>query len=175
MIPVLKEALAINPGIRIIASPWTAPPWMKTNDTYSATSDGTLKTSDYAVYADYFVKFIKAYAANGITVDFVTPQNEPENETTNYPGMMFAPTDEATFITKDLIPALSEARLVTGILRMGSQLGRYGKDGGALPETTDCSISRDRSSGTAPADSRDGLALLQRQGHSNGPGGTGIS
>ena len=113
VIKLLKQAEAINPKIQVIASPWTAPPWMKTgndgkNDAYFGKQGGTLIKSDYSVYASYFVKFIQAYAANGITINYVTPQNEPGNATTNYPGMTLSAQDESDFVS-DLSQAFSVA------------------------------------------------------------------
>ena len=74
VIPVLKEILAINPAIKILGSPWTAPSWMKTNNDVKG---GSLKKEYYGVYARYFVKYIQAMKAQGITIDAVTLQNEP--------------------------------------------------------------------------------------------------
>jgi glucosylceramidase len=131
IVSILQAALAINPNITIIASPWTAPPWMKTNTycqpliqlflrdhscRYTASDHGTLSPSDYGAYANYFVSYIEAYAAKKITINYVTPQNEPGNATSNYPGMLFNPSDETNFVDNFLSPALSSAHLSTNIL-----------------------------------------------------------
>ena len=84
IIPVLKEILAINPSIKIMASPWTAPRWMKVSslETLAATDSwtgGYLNPNHYADYAQYFVKWIKAFEQNGIGIYSVTLQNEPLN------------------------------------------------------------------------------------------------
>ncbi len=76
LIPILKQIVAINPSIKIIATPWSPPVWMKDNN---STIGGSLQTQYYDVYAKYFVKYIQAMKANGITIDAVTPQNEPLN------------------------------------------------------------------------------------------------
>lgn len=105
VVPVLKEILTIDPGIKIFGSPWSAPAWMKTND---ALKGGHLKPEDYGVYAKYFVKYIEAMKAHGIAIDAVTIQNEPLNPK-NTPSMaMFAP-EEAAFIAEDLGPAFQSA------------------------------------------------------------------
>lgn len=105
VIPVLREILAIDPGIKIFGSPWSAPAWMKTNDNLKG---GHLKPEDYGVYAKYFVKYIETMKAHGITLDAVTIQNEPLNPK-NTPSMaMFAP-EEAAFIANDLGPAFQRA------------------------------------------------------------------
>ncbi|WP_311136701.1 glycoside hydrolase family 30 protein [Hymenobacter cellulosilyticus] len=74
LLPILKSILAINPSLKILGSPWSAPAWMKTNGNLKG---GSLKPEYYGVYAQYFVKYLKAMQAEGITLDAVTLQNEP--------------------------------------------------------------------------------------------------
>ncbi|MEO8795762.1 MAG: glucosylceramidase, partial [Daejeonella sp.] len=74
LIPILKKITEINPQIKILASPWSAPLWMKTNGSFVG---GKLKPEFYGVYADYFVRYIQAMKAEGIVIDAITPQNEP--------------------------------------------------------------------------------------------------
>jgi glucosylceramidase len=115
IIPALREALALQPGVRVLASPWTAPAWMKTNDRLDNVGrTGVLKPSAYDAYARYLVKFIKSYQREGVAVADVTPQNEPGNPTA-YPGMSLDERGEAAFIRFHLVPALRRARLRTGI------------------------------------------------------------
>ncbi len=101
ILPVLKDMLKINPNIKIMASPWSAPAWMKTTKNMNA---GTLRDDCYEVYAKYFAKFIKAYADNGIEIFAITPQNEPLYEPKHYPSMAFSATQEANFIKNYLYP-----------------------------------------------------------------------
>ena len=115
LIPVLKEILAINPNITIAASPWSAPAWMKTNQ---STIGGSLKTEYYETYANYFVKYIEAMAAEGITINAIIPQNEPLNETNN-PSMVMQPTEQANFIKNYLGPAFQTANITTKIIAYG--------------------------------------------------------
>jgi len=112
VIPVLKEILAINPKIKILGSPWTAPSWMKTNDN---PKNGNLKPEYYATYAQYFVKYIEAMKAEGIAIDAVTVQNEPLNGK-NTPSMVMPAADEDRFIRDDLGPAFRSAGIVTKII-----------------------------------------------------------
>lgn len=112
VIPALKEILAINPRIKILGSPWSAPAWMKTNDDLKG---GNLKPEYYDAYAHYFVKFITGMKAAGIRIDAVTPQNEPLNPK-NTPSMVMEATDEATFIKKSLGPAFRKAQIKTKII-----------------------------------------------------------
>ena len=94
LIPVLKEIVQLNPTIKIIATPWSAPAWMKTNGNYSG---GSLKTECYDVYARYFVKYIQAMQAEGIPIEAVTPQNEPLNASNN-PAMVMLANEQNNFI-----------------------------------------------------------------------------
>ena len=112
VIPVLKEILAINPGIKILGSPWTAPSRMKTNDN---PKDGNLKPDYFATYAQYFVKYISAMKAEGITINAITVQNEPLNGK-NTPSMVMQAADEDRFIREDLGPAFRSAGLNTKII-----------------------------------------------------------
>ena len=112
VLPVLKQILAINPAIKILASPWSAPPWMKTN---GRTKDGHLKPEYYGPYAAYFVKYIEQMKAEGISIAAVTVQNEPLNPK-NTPSMVMFAEEEDTFIAKHLAPAFRRAEITTKIL-----------------------------------------------------------
>jgi glucosylceramidase len=113
ILPVLQQALSINPAITIMATPWSPPGWMKTSGSMIG---GTLNTADYQVFANYLVKFIQAYDAAGVPVSLITAQNEPEYSPSNYPGSTFTSTQEANFIANNLGPAIKAAGLKTGIL-----------------------------------------------------------
>lgn len=116
LVPVLKKIVAINPSIKIFASPWTAPVWMKVNTTgNSGFTGGSLNTAYYDAYARYFVKYIQAMAAQGITIDAVTPQNEPLNPYNN-PSMSMSATEQTNFIKNNLGPQLRGAGLNTRII-----------------------------------------------------------
>lgn len=112
LIPVLQSILAINPNIKILGSPWSAPAWMKTNKN---SIGGSLKPECYGVYANYFVKYLQAMKANGITLDAITVQNEPEYGGNN-PSMVMSATEQAAFVKGYLGPALKAANLATRII-----------------------------------------------------------
>lgn len=112
LVPTLKKILAINPNIKILACPWSAPAWMKTNGNLSG---GSLLPQYYGVYANYFVKYVQAMAADGVPVTAVTPQNEPLNAYNN-PAMVMQDTAEAQFIGKYLGPAFKNAGIGTKII-----------------------------------------------------------
>ena len=112
LLPLLKQILVINPSIKIIAAPWSAPVWMKDNN---STVGGSLLPGYYKVYAQYFVKYIRTMKAAGILIDGVTPQNEPLNPDNN-PSLVMSAATEATFIGKYLGPAFQSAGLATKII-----------------------------------------------------------
>jgi glucosylceramidase len=105
VIPVLNEILAVNPTLRIIATPWSAPPWMKTNRRFVG---GRLRRECEAVYAAYLVRYLEAMRANGIVIHAMTPQNEPLNEK-NEPSMGMEAAQQARFVRDHLGPALRRA------------------------------------------------------------------
>jgi glucosylceramidase len=111
-LPVIKRALAINPQLTLVGSPWSPPAWMKTSGSLIT---GTLKPESYASFADYFVKFIKAYGAEGVPIAAVTMQNEPAFEPADYPGMRLDPAARAAVIGGYVGPAFERAGLQTQI------------------------------------------------------------
>lgn len=112
LVPLLKEILSINPDIKIMGSPWSAPVWMKTNN---STKGGKLDPQFYDTYAAYFVKYIRAMEAEGIHIDAITPQNEPLNPDNN-PSMVMTAAEEADFIKNALGPAFEKAGIKTKII-----------------------------------------------------------
>jgi glucosylceramidase len=112
LIPILQKITAINPGIKILACPWSAPSWMKDNNSFSG---GSLKPANFGPYADYFVKYIQGMKVAGITIDAVTPQNEPLNAYNN-PAMLMLAADEANFVKNNLGPAFQSAGIKTKII-----------------------------------------------------------
>ncbi|TDN94989.1 glucosylceramidase [Salegentibacter sp. 24] len=112
VIPVLKDIMAISPELGIMASPWSAPAWMKTSQSLYG---GSLQEKWYDTYADYFVKYIKAYQAQGIEIDAITPQNEPLHEA-GYPSMRMEADAQANFIKNSLGPVFQQQGLSTKII-----------------------------------------------------------
>jgi glucosylceramidase len=112
LVPVLKKITAINPNIKILGSPWTAPTWMKTNNSFKG---GSLKPEYYKSYATYLVKYVQAMKAQGITIDAVTVQNEPLHPG-NVPSMYMEAKDQAIFVKTALGPAFKAAGIQTKII-----------------------------------------------------------
>ena len=112
LIPVLKEILRINPSLKILASPWSAPEWMKTNHQFKG---GSLRKECFNVYADYFVRYIESMKQEGIAIDAITIQNEPLHPG-NVPSMFMPAEEQASFISQSLGPAFQKAGLKTKII-----------------------------------------------------------
>lgn len=112
LIPILKKIVAINPAIKILGSPWTAPTWMKTNKSFIG---GSLKPEYYQTYAKYLVKYIQAMKAEGIVIDAITPQNEPLHPGNN-PSMYMTAVDQANFIKTALGPVFKNSGIKTKII-----------------------------------------------------------
>jgi glucosylceramidase len=113
ILPILREALTLNPNLKIIASPWSPPGWMKTS---GSMIQGALLPTAYAPLARYFVQFVKEYEAAGIPIYAITMQNEPMNVPNDYPGMIMSAREQAAVLANDLGPAFREARLKTKIM-----------------------------------------------------------
>ena len=126
LIAVLKRVKEINPDVSFMASPWSAPAWMKQNE--SLLGGGSLKESMYEVYADYLVKFVSEYAAQGLEISLLTLVNEPGVGALSYPTMdMIAP--EASLITKYTGEKLAaqgfETEIVSWDFNYGSSSAAY--------------------------------------------------
>jgi len=120
LLPVLKEILAINPNLKILASPWTCPRWMKVNNLtdlqpFLSWTSGQLNPLYYQDYATYFVKFIQAMKNEDITIESVTIQNEPLNRG-NSASLYMSWQEQAAFVKNALGPKFAEAGLKTKIL-----------------------------------------------------------
>lgn len=119
VIPVLKEILAINPKVKIIAAPWTCPKWMKVDNDIDAKkphdswTSGRLNPDYRATYAEYFVKFINAMKDNGIDIYSVCPQNEPLNQA-NCASLYMPWQDETPFVA-ELAAAFKKNNIKTKI------------------------------------------------------------
>ncbi len=138
ILPLLRQAAAINPHLQIIASPWSPPAWMKTNDSLIG---GRLIDDPriYRSYALYLLKFVQAYRANGVRVDAITVQNEPQNRTpSGYPGTDM-PSAQEEKVIEDLGPMLRAAGLPTQIFAYDHNWTEHPNDVAATPpdETAD--------------------------------------
>jgi glucosylceramidase len=125
VIPIIQQARTLNPQMKLMASPWSPPGWMKTSGSLVG---GALQSSMYTPFANYFVKYLQAYTAAGINLDYISLQNEPLYVPADYPGMcmppspggscgsLASPTDQTTALRDYVLPALTTASLTTKVL-----------------------------------------------------------
>ncbi len=115
-LPVLEAIAKVAPKLKLFATTWTAPAWMKANDALDDLGfKGSLLPRYYASFAQYIVDFLKAYRARGVNIAAIAPENEP-NSPSSFPSMDLRESDEVTLITHDLAPALAAAKLRVQIL-----------------------------------------------------------
>ena len=119
LIPFVKAAQAVKSDIHFWSSPWTPPTWMKDgpfNDDFPF-DGGTMKKDDATLqaFAQYLIKFVQAYAEQGISIEVISPQNEPGYSGT-YPTCGWAPATYATLVGKYLGPGIASAGLSTKIM-----------------------------------------------------------
>ncbi|MCX5367752.1 ricin-type beta-trefoil lectin domain protein [Streptomyces sp. NBC_00103] len=112
VVPLTRRARELNPALTVMASPWTAPAWMKDSGQLNG---GWLKAENYGAYASYFVKYLQAYRDQGVPVAFVTAQNEPTC-CSGYPSMSWNASGLAYFTKSELLPKLAAAGLSTKVL-----------------------------------------------------------
>ncbi|MDQ1743815.1 MAG: glucosylceramidase [Pseudonocardiales bacterium] len=137
VLPLTKQAEALNPGVRVMASPWSAPPWMKDNNAYS---QGYLQAQYYGLYAQYFVKYIQAYQAQGVHIDYVSPQNEPTC-CGGYASMQWNASGLDFFVKTNLLPAFHAAGLNTKVLALDWNWSQYNSF--ASQEVNDSTVRND--------------------------------
>ena len=112
LIPVLQQIIAINPGIKIMATPWSPPVWMKDN---FSSKGGSLLEKYYVSYANYLANYILAMAKEGIPIWALTPQNEPLHPGNN-PSMYMSSAMQANFIKTALGPIFLKQNIPTKII-----------------------------------------------------------
>lgn len=105
VIPVAQQIVAINPQLRIMASPWSAPAWMKDSDSLIT---GRLRPEYYAAFSRYLLRYIEAMAEAGVRIDALSVQNEPDFEPRDYPGMRLNAPQRARLIGDHLGPLLAQ-------------------------------------------------------------------
>jgi len=106
IIPMIKDAMAVSKdGFKLMASPWTAPPWMKDNNDWKG---GKLLPEYYDTWALFFSKYIDAYREEGIDIWAFTVENEPLGNDSNWESMHFTPEEMNEFVANHLGPKLEE-------------------------------------------------------------------
>ncbi len=141
ILPLTKQAEQLNPNLKLMMTPWSAPAWMKSDDNF--TSHSYLQSQYYAAYAQYFVKTIQAYQAQGVHVDYVSAQNEPGCcDGSTYPTMNWNGNGLDYFTATDLLPALHQAGITsTKDLALDWNWSNYGSY--AQQEVDDATVRND--------------------------------
>ena len=121
ILPELKQILAINPGLHVMLTPWSAPGWMKTSGSMLGSNPETKEKSslwpeDYAVFANYLVKTVQGYQAAGVPIWALSMQNEPLYAPPTYSGMQVLAAEQAIFFGDALGPALNAAGLKVKVM-----------------------------------------------------------
>ncbi|MGP8173759.1 MAG: glycoside hydrolase family 30 protein [Terracidiphilus sp.] len=121
ILPQLRKALALNPDLKVIVTPWSPPGWMKTTGTMIGSSPdekihSSLRPEAYDALANYLVKTIQGYQAAGVPVFGLTVQNEPLYTPPTYSGMQMLATEQAAFLANNLGPALAAAHLTPKVM-----------------------------------------------------------
>lgn len=113
VLPRTREALAINPDLLVMISPWSAPAWMKTS---RSLIKGELEPRYYDAFARYLARTVEEFGREGVPVSMLTIQNEPDFEPGDYPGMRINPPERAVIIGKHVGPLFRARGLATQIL-----------------------------------------------------------
>jgi glucosylceramidase len=125
VLPELVTARHINPELFILASPWSPPGWMKNGGSMLG---GNIKPTNFAVYAQYLVKFLQAYAQAGVRIDAITTQNESDTDQAGrMPASAWAQEYEVAFVGKHLGPAIEKAGLDTKIWLLDHNFNLWGR------------------------------------------------
>jgi glucosylceramidase len=113
LIPTVRDVLAVNPDLLIVASPWSAPAWMKDSQNLIG---GELLEEHESAFADYLIKYLDTYRSHGIPIFALTLQNEPAYSPISYPGMLMGAQTRARVIANYLGPRLANRTPRTRIL-----------------------------------------------------------
>ncbi|GAA1244030.1 ricin-type beta-trefoil lectin domain protein [Kitasatospora nipponensis] len=163
VLPLTRQAQQLNPGLKVMATPWTAPSWMKDS---GAASQGWLQSQYYGAYAQYFVKYLQAYRAQGVPIDYVSVQNEPTC-CAGYPSMQWNGAGLDYFTGTDLLPALHAAGLSTKVLALDWNPDTYASYG--APSVDDAAVRTDPLFGGVAWHGYGGSVLQQTTVHNQYP------
>jgi glucosylceramidase len=168
VVPLTKQAKQLNPALKVMGSPWSAPAWMKDNNSF--VHRGWLKAEDYPLYAQYFVKYLQQNEAQGNHIDYISVQNEPTccgTDDTGYASMNWNGAGLLNFTKNHLFPALHAAGLSTKVLILDYNWGNY-NDLGSVP-IADAGLRADPNFGGIAWHGYGGDVNLQSQVHDQYP------
>jgi glucosylceramidase len=125
VLPALRMARQMNPELFMFAAPWSPPGWMKSNGSMLG---GSMRKHYLGVYAKYIVKYLQAYAAEGVTIDAVTSQNEVDTDQDGrMPACLWAQEHEIEFVGKYLGPELERNHFDTKIWILDHNWNLWGR------------------------------------------------
>src|ERR1017187_2463094 len=125
ILPMLREARKLNPDLFLFSSPWSPPGWMKPNKSMLG---GAMRKGSFDPYAHYFLKFLEAYKAEGVSIDAVTVQNETDAEQEGrMPACLWAQEQEIEFVKGYLGPEIKKAGLSTKIWVLDHNYSLWGR------------------------------------------------
>jgi glucosylceramidase len=125
ILPTLRLARKMNPDLHLFASPWSPPGWMKANGSMLG---GSMRKHYLGVYAKYIVKFLQAYAAEGATINSLSPQNEVDTDQDGkMPACLWAQENEIEFVAKHLGPELVNSNIATKIWILDHNYNLWGR------------------------------------------------
>lgn len=137
ILPMLRAARAVNPDLFLFSSPWSPPGWMKAGGSILG---GSMRKKYFAPYADYFVKFLQSYAAEGVKINAVTVQNEVDTDQDGkMPAALWGQEYEEEFVRRYLGPALERASLDTRIWILDHNYNLWGR---AIDELSDPGVNK---------------------------------
>jgi glucosylceramidase len=132
ILPLLKEAQSVNPEMFYFSSPWSPPGWMKAGGSLLG---GSMRKRYFDAYAQYFVKFLQGYAADGVKIKAITVQNEVDTDQDGrMPQALWGQEYEMDFVKEHLGPALRQAGLGTKIWILDHNYNLWGR---AVDELSD--------------------------------------
>jgi glucosylceramidase len=137
VLPMLRLARKVNPELFLFAAPWSPPGWMKANGSMLG---GSMRKRSLPIYANYFVKYLKAYAAEGVLIDAITSQNEVDTDQDGrMPACLWAQETEIEFVGKYLGPALEKNQLAAKIWILDHNWNLWGR---AIGELEDADVNK---------------------------------
>ncbi len=150
VVPLTKQARQLNPAVKVMGSPWSAPAWMKDNNDF--VHRGWLKAEYYPMYAQYFVKYLQQNEAQGNHIDYVLGAERADllrHRRTGYASMNWNGSGLLEFTKNDLMPALQAAGLSTKVLILDYNWGNY-NDLGSVPLSPTPRCATTRTSAASP-------------------------
>jgi len=125
LLPSLRQARQVNPDLFLFATPWSPPGWMKANGSMLG---GSMRKKYYASYAQYFMKFLQAYAAEGVSIQAVTSQNEVDTDQDGrMPACLWGQEYEIEFVKGHLGPVLRASGIPTKIWLLDHNYNLWGR------------------------------------------------